>query len=97
MGGGMPKIFLDSAVVKAAFCPTGQNRLDLYDTTVIGFTLEVRPSGVKTYYLRYRDKYGKQKQFRIGDTNSLTFVKAQNAAQQLKSELHWVSILLHIM
>jgi len=55
----MPKLSLDSAVVKAAFCPTGQNRLDLYDTTVIGFTLEVRPSGVKTYYLRYRDKYGK--------------------------------------
>ena len=76
----MPKLSLDSAVVKAAFCPTGQNRLDLYDTTVIGFTLEVRPSGVKTYYLRYRDKYGKQKQFRIGDTHSLTFAKAKNNA-----------------
>jgi integrase len=83
----MPKLSLDSAVVKAAFCPTGQNRLDLYDTTVIGFTLEVRPSGVKTYYLRYRDKYGKQKQFRIGDTHSLTFAKAKNNAQQLKTRV----------
>jgi hypothetical protein len=43
----MPKLSLDSAVVKAAFCPTDQNRLDLYDTAITGFTLEVRPSGVK--------------------------------------------------
>jgi integrase len=80
----MPRTTLDSSIVKSVFCPIGQNRLDLYDTTIIGFTLEVRQSGLKTYYLRYRDKYGKQKQYRIGDTNSLTFARAKNSAQQLK-------------
>jgi len=83
----MPKVTLDASVVKNTFCPLGQNRLDLYDTTITGFTLEVRPSGVKTYYLRYRDKYGKQKQYRIGNTNSLSFARAKNTAQQIKTRV----------
>ncbi|HCT98570.1 MAG TPA: integrase [Methylococcaceae bacterium] len=83
----MPKITLDSSVVNRSFCPTGQRRLDLYDTAITGFTLEVRPSGIKTYYLRYRDKYGKQKQFRIGDTTSLSFARAKTVAQQLKTRV----------
>jgi integrase len=83
----MPKITLDPTVVKTASCPVGQSRLDLYDTMITGFTLEVRPSGIKTYYLRYRDKYGKQKQYRIGDTNSLSFARAKTTAQQVKTRV----------
>ena len=83
----MPSITLDSNVVKSAVCPSGKGRLDLYDTAISGFILEVRPSGVKTYFLRYRDAYGKQRQHKIGDTKSLTFEQAKNAAQTLRARV----------
>jgi integrase len=83
----MPSITLDSNVVKNAVCPAGKGRLDLYDTAISGFILEVRPSGVKTYFLRYRDKHGKQKQHKIGDTKSITFEQAKNAAQTLRARV----------
>ena len=83
----MPSITLDSNAVKSAVCPAGKGRLDLYDTAISGFILEVRPSGVKTYFLRYRDKHGKQKQHKIGDTKSITFEQAKNAAQTLRARV----------
>ena len=83
----MPSITLDSNVVKNSVCPAGKGRLDLYDTAISGFILEVRSSGVKTYYLRYRDNHGKQKQHKIGDTKSLTFEQAKNAAQTLRARV----------
>ena len=83
----MPSVTLDSNVVKNSVCPLGKGRLDLYDTAISGFILEVRSSGVKTYYLRYRDKHGKQKQQKIGDTKSLTFEQARNAAQTLRARV----------
>jgi integrase len=83
----MPSVTLDSNVVKTSVCPSGKNRFDLYDTAISGFILEVRPSGVKTYFLRYRDAYGKQRQHKIGDTKSLTFEQAKNAAQTLRARV----------
>ena len=83
----MPSMTLDSNAVKNAVCPSGKGRLDLYDTAISGFILEVRPSGVKTYFLRYRDAYGKQRQQKIGDTKSLTFEQAKNAAQTLRARV----------
>ena len=83
----MPSIALDSNVVKSAVCPPEKSRIDLYDTLIAGFIVEVRSSGSKTYYLRYRDKHGKQKQYKIGDTKSLTFEQARNAAQTLRAKV----------
>ena len=83
----MPSIALDANVVKNTCCPPEKSRLDLYDTLIAGFIVEVRSSGSKTYYLRYRDKHGKQKQYKIGDTKSLTFEQARNAAQTLRARV----------
>ena len=83
----MPSIALDANVVKNTACPPEKSRLDLYDTVIAGFIVEVRSSGSKTYYLRYRDKHGKQKQYKIGDTKSLTFEQARNAAQTLRARV----------
>ena len=49
--------------------------------------LEVRLGGMKTYYLRYRNAHGKQKQYRIGDTKTLSFSQAKNTAQRLKTRI----------
>lgn len=83
----MPKVALDATVVKNAYCPANHIRLDLYDTDITGFMLEIRQSGVKTYYLRYRNGRGKQKQYRIGDTKTLTFMQAKKVAQRLKTQI----------
>ena len=83
----MPSMTLDANVVKSAVCPTSKGRLDLYDTAISGFILEVRPSGNKTYYLRYRDPHGKQRQYKIGDAQSLSFDQAKQAAQTLRAKV----------
>lgn len=83
----MPKVALDATIVKNTYCASNQIRLDLYDTAITGFMLEIRQSGLKTYYLRYRNVRGKQKQYRIGDAKTLTFVQARNVAQRLKTQI----------
>lgn len=83
----MPTATLSASVVNSAECPPGRGKLDIYDTAIPGFILEVRSSGGKTYHLRYRDRYGKQRQFKIGDAESITFDRARTRAQQVRSRV----------
>ena len=83
----MPSIALDANVVRTTECPDGKARIDLYDTVIPGFIVEIRATGGKTYYLRYRDLHGKQKQYKIGDAKSLTFEQARNAAQTIRAKV----------
>lgn len=83
----MPHAALSSAFIRSATCPAGKKKVDYYDTAITGFILEVRESGGKTYHLRYRDPHGKQRQHKIGDSKSLTFDKARQAAQVLRSRV----------
>lgn len=83
----MPVIDLSAAVVKSACCPEGKGKLDLYDSAITGFVLEVRPTGGKTYYLRYRDPHGRQRQHKIGDAKSISFDKARQAAERMRSSV----------
>lgn len=83
----MPTITLDATTVRSAVCPSDKRKLDLYDTAIPGFVLEVRPSGGKTWYLRYRDARGKQHQHRIGDASGITFEQAKNAALTVRARV----------
>ena len=83
----MPLATLDALFVRTAVCPEGKSKVDYYDTATTGFILEVRSSGGKTYHLRYQDAHGKKRQHKIGDTKSLTFDKARQAAERLRSEV----------
>jgi hypothetical protein len=38
----MPSIALDANVVKTTECPVGKARVDLYDTVIPGFIVEIR-------------------------------------------------------
>lgn len=80
----MPSINLSKSFASAAFCPPGSKKVEFFDTQIPGFSLEVRPTGGKTYYLRYRDARGSQKQYRIGDAKSITFQQAQKHAKSLR-------------
>ena len=83
----MPHATLDALFVRSAVCPEGKSKVDYYDTAITGFILEVRSSGGKTFHLRYRDPHGKQRQHKIGDSKSLTFDKARQAATVLRSQV----------
>lgn len=83
----MPKARLDQTYVTLAYCEPGRAKTDYYDETVTGFVLECRSTGGKTYYLRYADQAGRQRQFKIGKVGDITFAVAKKRAQQLRSEV----------
>lgn len=83
----MPIVSLDAAFVRTTACPDGRRKVDYYDSTITGFVLECRTSGSKTYALRYRDARGIQRQYKIGDTDSLSFDQARRKAEQVRSRV----------
>jgi integrase len=83
----MPVVRLDAAFVRTATCPQGKSKIDYYSDSLQGFILEVRATGNKTYYQRYRDKFGRLRAQKIGSTDAVSFEKAQKAAIQLKAKI----------
>jgi integrase len=82
----MPKLTLTHSSALLAECEPGKRKTDWYDSSVTGFVLECRSSGGRTYYLRF-EQDGKQKQFKIGRYEDITFAAAKKAAQKLRSEV----------
>lgn len=83
----MPKVKLDSAFCLTATCEPGRKRTDYWDEAITGFVLECRPSGGKTFYLRYFDESGRQRQHKIGGYGDITFDQAKKRAKVLRSEV----------
>ncbi|KXU29480.1 hypothetical protein A0J57_23170 [Sphingobium sp. 22B] len=83
----MPKQTLDATFCRLAECKPGSKRTDYYDTTITGFVLECRASGGKTYYLRYPDQHGDQRQHKIAGYGDASFDKIKKEAQRLRSEV----------
>jgi integrase len=83
----VPKVKLDAQFCRTAVCQSGKSRTDYFSTSVTGFVLECRPSGGKTYYLRYFDVHGKQHQLKIGRYNDISFEDARNRAKLLRSSI----------
>jgi hypothetical protein len=83
----MPIIALSANFVSQSSCPEGKSKENYYDTAITGFILEVRATGGKTFALRYKDPHGRQCQHKIGDSKSISFDKARNAAQIIRSRV----------
>ena len=83
----MPKAKLDATFCSTAGCDLGKKKVDYWDTHTYGFVLEVRSTGGKTYYLRYFDAAGRQRQLKIGGHTDITFDQARKAARRLRSEV----------
>jgi integrase len=82
----MPKVRLSPTFIRNASCPAERSKIDYFDIAVSGFMLEVRASGGKTYYQRYTDERGRERQFKVGPADVLTLRQARRRAKQIKAE-----------
>lgn len=73
----MAQISLNQQFVNTVACPSDQSKQEITDLSCKGLVLEVRKSGGKTYYLRYTNDRGKQRQYRIGNATVLTLSQAR--------------------
>src|SRR5258705_697194 len=82
----MPRVQLSPAFVKSAVCPDGLKKIDFYDCEQRGFLLEVRRSGGKTFYQRYTDDRGRERQFKIAPADVLTLSVARRRGRTIKGQ-----------
>lgn len=51
-----------------------------------GFIVEITPRGTRTYALKYKSKYGKQKQLKLGNASAITCDQARKLAKKAYGE-----------
>ncbi len=61
-------------------------KVDFFDSAQRGFMLEVRRSGGMTYYQRYTDERGRERQFKIGPADVLSLSAARRKARTAAAE-----------
>lgn len=83
----MPIVSLNQSIVKTAICPCSKRKVDYFDSNTKGLMLEVRLTGGKTYYLRYRDHRGDTKQFRLGDERDISLAQAKQLADKHRNSI----------
>jgi hypothetical protein len=89
----MPVEKMTQQLVNLAYCEPGRSKVVYFCTTVTDFTFEKRQSGNTTFWLRYRDGYGKQRQYRIGNAADLSVEKAARRHNGFVARLHLVMTL----
>lgn len=83
----MPKIQLTTQVVSTYQPPTGTRKVDLFDVQTKGLVLEVRESGGKTYYLRYRDARQRVRTYKLADARDVTLTQARALADKARNRI----------
>lgn len=66
--------------------PEGKGKLRIFDERQTGFLMEIRPSGSVTFYMRYRDPRGRQREIKLGRHGDVTLDQARKQAQHIKAE-----------
>ncbi|MBI4274878.1 MAG: DUF4102 domain-containing protein, partial [Rhizobiales bacterium] len=82
----MPKISLTRSFIRNAACISGRSKIDFFDIDQRGFLLEVRASGGKTFYQRYTDARGRERQFKIGPADVITLDQARRKARTIHAQ-----------
>ncbi|HVZ53205.1 MAG TPA: tyrosine-type recombinase/integrase [Pseudolabrys sp.] len=82
----MPTVALTAQFVRQALCLEGRKKTDFFDASQRGLMLEVRCSGGKTYYQRYTDERGRERQFKIGPADVISLDQARRKAKQVVAE-----------
>lgn len=76
----MAKVYLTQAIVQKTACTSKQKKIDLFDTKCKGLLLEIRISGGKTWYVRYNNKWGTTRQYKLANAKDLTLAQARKMA-----------------
>jgi integrase len=82
----MPVVRLSPTFVRNVQCPRELKKIDYFDAVTRGFLLEVRTSGGKTFYQRYSDDRGRERQYKVGPADVLTLRQARRRAIQIKAQ-----------
>ena len=82
----MPKVDLTSGFIKAVGCPAGRPKVDYFDIGQRGLMLEVRASGGKTFYQRYTDARGRERQYKLGPADVLSLDQARRKARLILAQ-----------
>src|SRR5262245_48066096 len=82
----MPRVRLTPGFIAVAACPSDRTKIDFFDQDRRGFLLEVRSSGGKTYYQRYTDERGRERQFKIGPADIIRLAQARRKARTILAE-----------
>ncbi len=83
----MPIVRLDNTFISTSYCPPDKKKIDFYDEEMGKFLLEVRPSGGRTYYVKYQDETGRTRQRKIGSASIVTLTQARKEAKRLLAEI----------
>jgi integrase len=81
----MPQAKLSKRIVQTATCPADKSKISYSDTQTKGLTLEVRRTGGRTFYFRYHDAHGRQKNVKIGDASTVSVDVARQKAADLEN------------
>ncbi|MFW5793835.1 MAG: tyrosine-type recombinase/integrase [Bacteroidota bacterium] len=68
-------------------CPEEKDKQRYFDEKCKGLMLEVRSSGTKTYFLKYKDARGRYKQMKLGRADDLTVSQARKLAHKYLGEV----------
>lgn len=79
----MPVVDLTASFVRKAACPEGAEKINFFDSRQRGFLVEIRASGRKTYYQRFRDERGRERQFKIGRADIVTMEQARRKGRSV--------------
>ena len=82
----MPRATITAKLARDATCPAEREKIDFFDADQRGFLLEVRSSGRRTFYQRYVDAHGRQRQFKIGAANVLSVEQARRKGRSVVAE-----------
>lgn len=83
----MPVVALTVKRLQTLSCPEGASKENFHDSQCKGLTLEVRSSGGRTWYFRYRDVNGRQHQMRLGSAVDISLEQARQRADQLRGQV----------
>jgi integrase len=83
----MPIINLTNEFLKQSSCPDGKKKEVFFDISCRGLMFEVRETGGRTYYLKYRDGRGHARQQKLADARDITLMQARLLASRKKNQI----------
>ncbi len=81
----MPVVKLDAGIIPLLHCPPHKAKETYFCEALTGFVVESRANGNKTYALRYKDEYGRQRQYKIANVADISFAEAKKEAMRIKA------------